>query len=90
MMDINGSVAESLVVFLKEELGLEPDRYALTTPLFSSGLLDSFALVALLAFAEQRFGVVLPPEDLAQETVDSIDVFSRYIESNRQREGEVP
>jgi acyl carrier protein len=83
-MDVMTPVAETLIAFVTDELGIEPERYTLTTPLFSSGLLDSFALVALLAFAEERFGVAVAPDDLSHETVDSIHAFSRYIEARRQ------
>jgi acyl carrier protein len=84
---MNGSVADTLIAFLNDELGFDPERYTATTPLFSSGLLDSFALVALLAFAEERFGVAVAPEDLSQETVDSIEAFSRYIASRQPPAG---
>jgi acyl carrier protein len=79
-MTQDGTIAAALVAFLTEELGVERDTYTVTTPLFSSGLLDSFTLVALLAFAEERFGVSVAPDDLSQDTVDSIEAFSRYIE----------
>jgi acyl carrier protein len=72
-----------VVPFLEDELGLEPGRYTLTTPLFSPGLLDSFALVDLLSFAEQRFGIVVKPDDLTQETVDSVEAFVDFVESRR-------
>jgi acyl carrier protein len=86
-MDANDPhVREILTRFVEEELGLEAGCYTLTTPLFSSGLLDSFALVALLSFAEQRFGIVARPEDLTPETVDSLDVFIRYIEATSPRD----
>jgi acyl carrier protein len=76
----NGSTLQEVVRFLDDELGLAPERYTLTTPLFSSGLLDSFALMALLSFAEQQFGVVVTPDDLTPQTVDNVQAFVAFIE----------
>jgi len=77
----HANVRETLMRFVEDELGLDPGSYTPATPLFSSGLLDSFALVALLSFAEQRFGSVARPEDLTPETVDSLEVFVKFIEA---------
>jgi acyl carrier protein len=73
------TIQAALIRFLQDEVGLRPDMYRADTPLFSSGLLDSFALVALLAFAETQFGVVLPAENITQANVDTIDGLAAYV-----------
>lgn len=83
-MDTDRAIRDGVVEFLRDECGLLPSEYSSSTPLFSSGLLDSFAMVALLSFAEQRFGVVLPLQDLTQDTVDTVDSFTQYVASRRE------
>ena len=75
-----------IVEFLRESCGLGPDAYERTTPLFSSGLLDSFALVAMLSFAEERFGIRLVLPELSQDTVDTVIAFAAYVDSVRARQ----
>jgi acyl carrier protein len=84
MPDTDSSIADALVAFLQDQAAWDAARCDTTTPLFSSGLLDSFTLFALLAFVEEHFGVSVAPQDLAHETVDSVVVFSRYIASHRR------
>jgi acyl carrier protein len=74
------AIRDALVRFLDDDAGLKADTYELDTPLFSSGLLDSFALVAVLAFAERQFGVALAPENMTQANIDTVDGLARYIE----------
>ena len=79
------AIREALAEFLRDESDLPRDSYTSATALFSSGLLDSFSLVALLSFAERRFGVNIPPEALTQETIDTLDSFASYIASKQLR-----
>lgn len=43
------------------------------TALISSGLVDSFSLVKVLAFVEDEFGIVIPDEAATAEAMDSIE-----------------
>jgi len=47
--------------------------------LFESGLLDSFALVDLVAALEQAFGVRIPDADLIPQRFDSISRIDQYL-----------
>jgi len=46
------------------------------TPLISSGIIDSFDVVALLSMVESEYGVVIAPE---QVDVDSFDTPSQML-----------
>lgn len=49
------------------------------SPLFSSGLLDSFHLLELLVFVEGRFGVRITPGDIRPELVDTPRLLAGLI-----------
>ncbi len=49
--------------------------------LFSSGLLDSFSLPALIEALEQKFGIKIPDGDLVPRKFDTVALIAAYIES---------
>lgn len=73
--------------FLVDELGVEDDNLAGETPLFSSGVIDSFSLVTLMTFIETSGEVSILPSDVTLENFDSIDRITQFI-STKQAESE--
>ena len=69
----------TLVRFLEDEFGLKAGSYNDTSALFSSGLLDSFALAIVLAFLDERFDVHVSSEDLTQTNLDSVQSLTAYV-----------
>jgi acyl carrier protein len=45
------------------------------TALISSGLVDSFSLIKVLAFIEDEFGIVIPDEAATAKAMDSIELI---------------
>ncbi len=44
-----------------------------TTPLISSGLVDSFSMVSLLRFLEKKYAVHIPDADATPEAFDTVE-----------------
>jgi acyl carrier protein len=72
---------ENLRDFLVEELALDGEEITADTLLFSSGLVDSFALVTLMTYIENEGGVTIAPTDVKLENFDSISRILAYLES---------
>lgn len=51
------------------------------TELFSTGMLDSVAMVGLISFVEQHAGVRVQPGDVTLENFDSVDAILAYVQS---------
>lgn len=49
--------------------------------LFTSGLLDSFALADFVTGLEEEFGVSIPDSDLSARKFDSIDKVQAYLDA---------
>ncbi len=49
------------------------------TPLLEWGLLDSFSLVSLLAFVQQRFGVEIPHSEVVPDNVKDLGSLTRLM-----------
>jgi len=63
----------------EEEVDLNYD-----TPLISSGYIDSFSMVSLLVFLENKFKIKIPPSKATPEAFDSVNkivaLVNQYID----------
>lgn len=60
----------------KEFIDNEDTKITYDTPLITSGLVDSFSMVSLLVFLENKFKIKIPP---AKATPDSFDSINKII-----------
>lgn len=51
------------------------------TPLFSSGALDSVAMLSLIALVEESAGIEIHAEDVTLDNFDSVERIVRFAES---------
>ncbi|MCX6330429.1 MAG: acyl carrier protein [Bacteroidia bacterium] len=51
----------------------EGDEITYDTPLISSGIVDSFSMVSLLVFLENKFKIKIPPQKATPEAFDSVN-----------------
>lgn len=72
--------SDSLLAFLEEDLGVDIDDVDADTPLFSSQLVDSFALVTLMMFLEKQTGIRIAPTDVNLDNMDTIARMLAYVE----------
>lgn len=78
-MDRN-EVLQKVRAFTLKELLKNPD-YALKNnePLFSSGLIDSFAMAQAGVFIETEFNLYIPDPELTVENMDTVDQITDKI-----------
>ena len=70
---------EKMKDYIVNELGAQDPSLAASTLLFSTGLIDSFALVSLMMFIENETGVLIAPTDVNLENFDSIARILAYL-----------
>ena len=70
---------DNLHNFLVEELAIDASDVKADTLLFSSGLVDSFALVTLMTFIENESGIMISPTDVKLENFDSISRILNFL-----------
>lgn len=71
---------EGLIGFLSDDLAIETSDIASDTLLFSTGIIDSFALVTLMTFIETEGRVRISPADVNLANFDSISRILKYVE----------
>ncbi len=72
---------ESVRVFLDQELDVDVATLTRDTTLFSSGIVDSFSLVALMSFIEDNGGIRVSPSEVNLENFDTIERIMAYLQS---------
>lgn len=83
--DTAEAIREAIRGFLLTEFfpGEEPAALGNDSPLVSSGLLDSIALLRVVAFLEERFGITLEAHESDVDNLDSVGQIARLVESKR-------
>ena len=70
---------EELIAYIMKEFVEDPDQEIdETTPLISSGLIDSLSIISLVAFIDKKFGVKIPDE---KGTVENFETITKIIET---------
>jgi acyl carrier protein len=73
--------------FLKKSHSIETEEIDEHDGLFSEGILDSLAIVELVAFIESTAQIRIAPTELHLENLDSIERILRFVESKRTSDG---
>jgi len=72
---------EELITFLSSKTRADLGDVEDDTELFSTGLVDSFAMVDLLFFLEQKLPGKVGPDDVSIDNLDSIERILNFVES---------
>lgn len=64
--------------------GESPDSLGNSTPLITSGILDSIGTVKLASFLEGEFGIELEAHEMSVDLLNTIDDITRLVLSKRQ------
>jgi acyl carrier protein len=80
--------SDDVTAFLRGELLHDPDlEVGIDEPLFSSGLLDSFAVTQLIVYLEDRFEIRIPIAAVTLADFDSVEkileVVARYASPSK-------
>lgn len=80
-MNIEASVEK----FILEDLlsGSRNTKIGLDESLVSSGILDSLALLRMIAFLEEKFGVVVNDDEVIPENFETINVIKAFVEARK-------
>jgi acyl carrier protein len=57
------------------------------SPLISGGIVDSFSMVSLKRFLENKYDIQIPDDDATPEAFDSVDKIADLVERFVQKKG---
>jgi len=71
---------DDLKGYLVSQLGSDYGELKLDTPLIEYGILDSILIQGLLAFVEDRYQILLPPEDVRPERFGTLRGMAQVVQ----------
>ena len=80
MDEIREAVLEYVIdEYIDEDDDMEVDA---DTALISSGIVDSFSMVSLKAFLENKYDIRIPDEDATPEAFDTVSSIVQIVEKH--------
>ena len=78
-------IKTTLKTFILNEYLPGEDPSALTddTPLMTTGILDSIAVLKVVTFLENQFGIVLQPHEAVVENLNTVSDMARLVMSKK-------
>ena len=70
---------DTLITYLRDKLKVKVDKIDDRTALFSSGKVDSFAMVDLIVFLETEGGFKIDANDVKLENLDTIESILSFM-----------
>jgi acyl carrier protein len=64
----------------KEYIDSEDEEIEFDTPLISGGIVDSFSMVSLLVFLENKFKIKIPPSKATPEAFNTVNNIVGLVE----------
>lgn len=84
-MNINEMKELVLKYVIKEYIDDDDVKITYETPLISSGYVDSFSMVSLLVFLENKFKIKIPPSKATPEAFDSVNSIVALVNQFLQK-----
>jgi acyl carrier protein len=65
--------------------GADPGELTETTPLITGGILDSIAILQLVAFLEEQYGILVEPHEAGIDYLDTLAQIAQLVRSKAPR-----
>ena len=75
---------QKLIQYINENLINNAEPISEDTDLLKSGLVDSLAIVRLVAYVEKEFTIVVSATELTLENFSSVNAISDYLDAKGQ------
>lgn len=73
-------IATTIVGYLVDECGIDEDKVAPDSPLFSSKVLNSLDILNLVTFLEGAFAIRIGTWEVSLEGLDTVGLITEFVE----------
>lgn len=80
-MEIESIIQRYVSAELMEPQGRSIAELSNETPLFRTGIIDSFGLLSLVQYLEQEFSISVRDEEMLPENFENIQTIARLVRS---------
>ena len=63
--------------------GEDPAALTDTTPLLTTGILDSIAILKVVTFLEDQFGILIQPHEAVVENLNTLSDIERFVAAKK-------
>jgi acyl carrier protein len=84
---MNGMKAIVLEYVKKEYLEDDSEPLTYDTPLISGGIVDSFSMVSLKRFLENKYNIQIPDDKATPEAFDSVNKITTLVQECLEKKG---
>ena len=63
--------------------GEDPGALTDTTPLMTTGILDSIAVLKVVTFLENQFGITIEPHEAVVDNLNTLSDIERFVTSKK-------
>ena len=63
--------------------GEDPGGLTNSTPLMTTGILDSIAVLKVVTFLEEKFGISIEPHEAVVDNLNTLSDMTRFVMSKR-------
>lgn len=82
---MESTIIKSVKAFILKEFlpGEDPNELTETTELVSTGILDSLAILTLVSFLEEEFGIEVASHEADEEHLNTLEDIAKLIASKQ-------
>jgi acyl carrier protein len=73
--------------FIETDLARDLSTVANSDSLLEAGIIDSMAVLQIVGFIEQRFGVTVADDDMMPENFETVDAMAAFVDRSRKGQG---
>jgi acyl carrier protein len=76
---------QELLDYIGERARLDRKALSVDTQLFSTGVLDSIAVLEMTTFIERKTGIRFDPTEIRLDNLDSVAQIMKFVDSKSKR-----
>lgn len=86
---MSDTVKNSIRTFVVDDVLEGQDFHDLTdsTPLITTAVLDSIAVLKIVLFLEEEFSIGVDPAQIDADHLDTVDLMAELVQSTRESQG---
>jgi acyl carrier protein len=79
------SIQNDLITYLEDAIppGVAVSKIELDTDLIGTGVIDSFGIVGVIEFMEERYGITVADEDIDPEIFRNVRSIEAYVQTEQ-------
>jgi len=80
------NAVNDLINFICAKSKISSDEICLDTEIYDSGIVSSLSILEMVTFIENRYGIIILPEELTEDNFRNISTIAKFIGRKKERD----